>query len=86
MRAPILFIAVGLAVPGAVAITACKPPTPPASCNPNYTPCVPNASDVDCASGNGDGPAYIDFPVQVIGVDVYGLDRGGIPGVGCENG
>lgn len=52
-------------------------------CDPNYTPCVPVASDVDCAAGSGNGPAYVRGPVRVIGRDVYGLDRDG-DGVGCE--
>jgi hypothetical protein len=50
----------------------------------NYQPCVPVSEDVDCASGEGDGPAYIDYPVTVIGEDVYGLDHDG-NGTGCEN-
>ncbi|MET0598762.1 MAG: hypothetical protein ABWZ57_12960 [Mesorhizobium sp.] len=54
-----------------------------AACDPNYTPCVPIASDVDCASGSGNGPAYVEGPVYVIGTDIYGLDRDG-DGVGCE--
>jgi hypothetical protein len=29
-------------------------------CHPNYGGCVPIASDVDCAGGSGDGPAYVD--------------------------
>ena len=41
------------------------------------------ASDVDCSSGSGNGPAYVDGPVQVIGRDIYGLDRDG-DGIGCE--
>lgn len=53
------------------------------NCNPNYTPCVPNASDVDCAGGSGDGPAYVQGPVRVIGTDVYGLDSDH-DGIGCE--
>lgn len=53
------------------------------SCNPNYNPCVPNASDVDCAGGSGNGPAYVQGPVRVIGVDVYGLDRDN-DGWGCD--
>jgi hypothetical protein len=53
-------------------------------CHASYDPCVPIASDVDCKSGGGDGPAYIDYPVQVIGEDVYDLDREGT-GIGCEN-
>jgi hypothetical protein len=56
-------------------------------CNPDYTPCVPNDPvDVDCADGEGDGRSYVEGPVQVIGEDVYGLDQGGEPGVGCEGG
>jgi hypothetical protein len=53
------------------------------NCNPNYSGCVPNASDVDCAGGSGNGPAYVSGPVQVIGVDVYRLD-GNNNGIGCE--
>ena len=45
------------------------------NCDPNYSPCVPIASDVDCAGGSGDGPAYVDGPIQVIGTDPYDLDR-----------
>lgn len=56
----------------------------PSGCDPNYSGCVPIASDVDCAGGSGDGPAYVKGPVRVIGKDIYGLDKGGEPGVGCE--
>jgi hypothetical protein len=52
-------------------------------CDPNYDPCVPVASDVDCAGGNGNGPAYVEGPVTVIGKDIYELDRDG-NGIGCE--
>lgn len=52
-------------------------------CDPNYTGCVPIASDVDCAGGSGNGPAYVQGPVTVIGYDKYGLDRGD-DGIGCE--
>jgi hypothetical protein len=45
--------------------------------------CVPVASDVDCAGGSGNGPAYVSGPVYVIGTDIYGLDRDG-DGVACE--
>jgi hypothetical protein len=53
------------------------------NCDPNYSGCVPIASDVDCAGGSGNGPAYVSGPVYVIGSDIYDLDRDG-NGVGCE--
>lgn len=56
---------------------------PASNCDPNYSGCVPIASDVDCAGGSGNGPAYTSGPVQVIGTDIYGLDRDG-DGWGCE--
>lgn len=53
-------------------------------CDPNYSgACVPVASDVDCAGGNGNGPAYVSGPVFVIGRDIYKLDRDG-DGKACE--
>jgi hypothetical protein len=55
-----------------------------AACDPNYEPCVPVASDVDCAGGSGNGPAYVRGPVRVVGIDIYGLDRDG-DGIGCES-
>jgi hypothetical protein len=66
-------------IPKSAPVTA-----PPASnCDPNYTGCVPIASDVDCAGGSGNGPAYVRGPVRVIGSDIYGLDRDG-DGVACQ--
>ena len=59
------------------------PPTSTSQCDPNYSECVPIASDVDCAGGNGNGPAYVKGPVTVIGKDVYKLD-GDHDGIGCE--
>lgn len=56
---------------------------PRTNCDPNYSGCVPIASDVDCAGGSGNGPAYVHGPVRVIGYDKYGLDRDS-DGVGCE--
>jgi hypothetical protein len=54
------------------------------NCDPNYRgACVPIASDVDCAGGGGNGPAYVRGPVYVIGSDIYDLDRDG-DGVACE--
>jgi hypothetical protein len=53
-------------------------------CDPNYAgACVPIASDVDCAGGTGDGPAYVEGPVRVVGRDIYGLDHDK-DGIGCE--
>lgn len=52
-------------------------------CSPNYDPCVPVASDVDCAGGSGDGPVYVAGPILIVGADIYGLDRDG-DGVACE--
>lgn len=65
-------------------VASTSPPQPSSSnCNPNYSGCVPSASDVDCAGGGGNGPAYVSGPVSVIGTDLYGLDRDG-DGIGCE--
>lgn len=59
-------------------------PAAPSGCDPNYAwACVPIASDVDCAGGKGNGPAYVRGPVKVIGTDIYGLDNDG-DGIGCE--
>jgi hypothetical protein len=58
-------------------------PTFAQACDPNYSPCVPIDSDVDCSKGSGNGPSYVDGPVTVIGSDVYGLDRDR-DGIGCE--
>ena len=53
-------------------------------CHPSYEgACVPIASDVDCAGGSGNGPAYVHGPVRVVGPDVYDLDRDG-DGRACE--
>jgi hypothetical protein len=55
-----------------------------ASCDPNYAgKCVPIASDVDCAGGGGNGPAYVRGPVRVVGEDIYKLDRDG-DGIACD--
>jgi resuscitation-promoting factor RpfB len=53
-------------------------------CDPNYSgACVPIASDVDCAGGSGNGPAYVSGPVRVVGSDIYDLDRDG-DGTACD--
>jgi hypothetical protein len=82
-----------------VAPTTAKPYTPPptsppatnppasqqAPCHPSYTPCIPDqGTDVDCAGGSGDGPRYVQGPVQVHGPDEYRLDNDG-DGVGCTS-
>lgn len=60
-------------------------PQPKNNCDPNYSgACVPIASDVDCAGGSGNGPAYVTGPVNVIGSDIYGLDGNDNDGIGCE--
>ena len=46
---------------------------------------MPIASDVDCAGGRGNGPAYVNGPVRVIGSDIYGLDGNDNDGIGCES-
>ncbi|MGV9211396.1 G5 domain-containing protein [Micromonospora sp. RB23] len=53
------------------------------NCDPNYSPCVPIASDVDCLPGSGNGPAYVRGTVKVIGEDIYKLDRDN-DGYGCD--
>ncbi|MET7708186.1 G5 domain-containing protein [Micromonospora sp. NPDC005413] len=52
-------------------------------CDSNYSGCVPIASDVDCAGGSGNGPAYVSGPIRVIGDDIYDLDRDG-DGTACD--
>ncbi|MDN3311013.1 G5 domain-containing protein [Microbacterium oryzae] len=57
---------------------------PSNGCDPNYADaCVPIASDVDCAGGSGNGPAYFDGVARVVGTDIYDLDRDG-DGFACE--
>lgn len=62
---------------------AAPAPAAPSGCDPNYSGCVPIASDVDCPGGSGNGPAYAEGIVQVIGSDIYDLDRDG-DGYGCD--
>ena len=58
-------------------------PKPRSQCDPNYSGCVPVASDVDCLGGSGNGPAYVAGPISVIGTDIYGLDNDK-DGIACE--
>lgn len=57
---------------------------PPPQCDPNYVgACLdPNASDYDCAGGEGDGPEYVEGPITVVGEDHFGLDSNG-DGIAC---
>ena len=57
---------------------------PQANCHPSYSgACLdPNASDYDCAGGEGNGPEYTGT-VTVIGPDEFDLDADG-DGLGCE--
>jgi hypothetical protein len=57
-------------------------PAPGTNSSCDYDPCLPPASDYDCAGGSGDGPEYTGR-VTVTGSDPYGLDADG-DGVGCE--
>jgi hypothetical protein len=55
------------------------------NCDPNYSgACVPIAGHVDCAGGSGNGPAYVQGPVRVVGTDIYDLGRDG-DGLGCDS-
>lgn len=75
----ILYLSVGF-----VLATGFIDPAAAQDCDTNYDGvCVPVASDVDCASGSGNGPAYVQGPVYVVGNDIYDLDRDG-DGVACE--
>ena len=53
------------------------------NCTSGYSPCLPPASDYDCAGGTGDGPEFVSGPVRVTGSDPYGLDSDN-DGIGCE--
>ncbi len=64
--------------------TYVEPQEDTGGCAPGYSPCVPVASDVDCAGGGGDGPAYVDGPIRVTGSDPYELDRDG-DGIACDS-
>lgn len=59
-------------------------PEQSSGCDPNYSGCVPIASDVDCSGGSGNGPEYVAGPIEVIGSDIYRLDADH-DGIACEN-
>ncbi|MEV4266659.1 G5 domain-containing protein [Kribbella sp. NPDC049584] len=59
-------------------------PEQSSGCDPNYSGCVPIASDVDCSGGSGNGPEYVAGPIEVIGTDIYRLDSDH-DGIACED-
>lgn len=69
------------ALTGVIALAAAllrflsTPEATEAGCSPDYSPCIPIAEDLDCPD--------IRVQVEVIGEDVYQLDRDG-NGLGCE--
>jgi endonuclease YncB( thermonuclease family) len=68
-------------------LTTTTAPAAGSGCHPSYTgACVPTGvSDVDCAGGGGNGPAYVSAKrFAVVGPDVYGLDSDH-DGVACES-
>lgn len=71
------------AVPTTAAPTTTSTAPSGPKCDPNYSGCVPIASDVDCAGGSGNGPEYVQGPIKVIGTDIYGLDADD-DGIACE--
>lgn len=81
-------LTIGFALGLAFAPAANAAPIPQeqsSSCDPNYSgACVPVTSDVDCEGGSGNGPAYVEGPVTVVGNDIYGLDNNH-DGTGCES-
>ena len=88
-RAVIADVVTVAAIPELTAIGTRQPaPAPVAGsgggCDANYTgACVPIAADVDCAGGSGNGPAYVQGPVRIVGSDIYDLDRDG-DGIACD--
>jgi beta-lactam-binding protein with PASTA domain len=56
---------------------------PSQNCTAGYRPCLPPASDYDCAGGSGNGPEYAYGPIYVTGSDPYDLDSEG-DGIACE--
>lgn len=59
------------------------PKKPESRCHASYSGCLkPDSGDYDCAGGTGNGPNYTG-PVEVLGPDVFDLDRDN-DGWGCE--
>lgn len=75
---------IGTRQPAPVAPAPVPLAQPAGECHSSYAGvCVPIASDVDCAGGSGNGPAYVRGPLRVVGPDVYDLDRDG-DGIACD--
>jgi hypothetical protein len=72
----------------AAAARAAQAPPPDSGgasdCTPGYSPCIPLGPDVDCAGGSGNGPRFVQGPIEVTGSDPYRLDADH-DGVGCES-
>ncbi|WDG18342.1 G5 domain-containing protein [Microbacterium sp. Clip185] len=85
-RAPVTEVTVvGTYDPPAAAPAPAAPAPAQGGCDPNYADgCVPIASDVDCAGGSGNGPAYFSGTARVVGSDIYDLDRDG-DGIACDS-
>ena len=64
-----------------------KAAAPVSDCHPSYVgACLREGiGDYDCKGGTGNGPNYIEGPIQVVGYDEFDLDRDG-DGWGCDNG
>ncbi|WP_243058215.1 G5 domain-containing protein [Nocardioides sp. SR21] len=83
-RVKVRSVVVRKPVPRVVFVGTYAAPALAGGCDPNYSSgCVPVASDVDCAGGSGDGPAYVSGTVRVVGNDPYGLDADD-DGWGCN--
>ena len=70
--------------------TAPPPPTTaaPRNCDPAYPDvCLHQGiGDYDCAGGSGNGPNYVEGPLQVLPPDPFDLDGNDNDGIGCESG
>ena len=88
MKAALRLVLVGLTASAWLLVVEGETPVLAQACNPNYAgTCIPpGISDADCAGGTGDGPYFVqEKNIRVVGTDVFGLDRRGLPGIGCED-
>jgi hypothetical protein len=80
--------AVGAAVAATAALTlttAVGGASAQTNCDPSYpSMCLETGiGDYDCAGGSGDGPNYVQGPIEVRAPDPFGLDADH-NGIGCE--